>query len=93
MQQNNKNVVNSILDIPNVGKKIAGYLKVLEINRPDQLRGTDPFVLYTRLCEKQNQRYDPCLLDTFMAAVDFMNGAEARPWWRYTAERKKRYNL
>jgi hypothetical protein len=28
------------------------------------------------------------VLDTFMAATDFMRGAAAAPWWKYTAERK-----
>ncbi|MCK7491764.1 MAG: helix-hairpin-helix domain-containing protein [Comamonadaceae bacterium] len=31
------------------------------------------------------------MLDTFIAAVDFMRGADPRPWWSYTAERKLRY--
>jgi hypothetical protein len=35
------------------------------------------------------QRLDPCLLDTIIAAVRFMGGEEARPWWAYTAERKQ----
>jgi hypothetical protein len=29
------------------------------------------------------------LLDTFIAAVRFMEGAPKKPWWKYTAERKK----
>ena len=33
------------------------------------------------------QRHDPCLLDTFNAAVDFANGGPARPWWEYSRER------
>jgi hypothetical protein len=33
------------------------------------------------------------VLDTFMAATAFMGGAEARPWWDYTAERKARYGV
>ena len=44
--------------------------------------------LYRRLCEATGQRQDPCVLDTFMAATDFMRGAPAAPWWKYTAERK-----
>jgi hypothetical protein len=31
------------------------------------------------------------VLDTFMAAVDFMNGVAAAPWWAYTAQRKALY--
>ena len=28
------------------------------------------------------------MLDTFMAASDFMRGAPPAPWWSYTAQRK-----
>jgi hypothetical protein len=28
---------------------------------------------------------------TFISAVRFMEGAPARPWWHYTAERKKKF--
>jgi len=34
-------------------------------------------------------RHDPCLLDAFISAVRFLDGGPARPWWSYTAERKK----
>ena len=36
-------------------------------------------------------RQDPCVLDTFMAATDFMRGAQPTPWWHYTAQRKQTY--
>jgi Pathogenicity locus len=29
------------------------------------------------------------LLDTFIAAVRFMEGEPKKPWWKYTAERKR----
>jgi hypothetical protein len=35
------------------------------------------------------ERHDPCLLDTFVAAVRFMGSEPARPWWAYTAECKR----
>jgi hypothetical protein len=44
-------------------------------------------VLYQKLNAATGTRNDPCVLDTFMAAVDFMNGAAAAPWWAYTAQR------
>jgi hypothetical protein len=34
---------------------------------------------------------DPCVLDTFIAITRFMGGEAAKPWWAYTAERKKRF--
>ena len=35
-------------------------------------------------------RQDPCLLDTFTAAVDFATNGPARPWWEYSRERLSR---
>jgi Pathogenicity locus len=29
------------------------------------------------------------LLDTFIAAVRYMEGEPKKPWWKYKAERKK----
>ena len=33
--------------------------------------------------------HDPCLLDTFIAAVRYMEGGPKTPWWKFTAERKR----
>mgnify|MGYP000929561606 CR=1 FL=1 len=77
--------------IPNIGPAIAGDLRLLGISKPAELRGRDAFVLYQQLCAITGVRQDPCVLDTFLAAVDFMRGAAAAPWWRYTAERKALY--
>jgi Pathogenicity locus len=74
--------------LPNIGPAIAADLRLIGIERPADLRGKDAFFLYRQLCEKTGQRHDPCVLDTFMAATDFMRGAPAAPWWKYTAERK-----
>ena len=77
--------------LPNIGPAAAADLRLMGITEPQQLRGQDAFGLYQQLCELTNQRHDPCVLDTFMAAVDFMDGAAARPWWNYTPERKLKY--
>jgi hypothetical protein len=45
--------------------------------------------MYDDLCRITGQRHDPCLLDTFIAAVRFMEGAPKTPWWKYTPERKR----
>jgi hypothetical protein len=74
--------------LPNVGPALAADLRLIGIQRPAELRGQDPLVLYRRLCEATGQRQDPCVLDTFMAVTDFMRGAAAAPWWSYTAQRK-----
>ena len=74
--------------LPNIGPSLAGSLRLIGIRTPRDLRGKDAFVLYQKLCAATGQRQDPCVLDTFMAASDFMRGAPAAPWWKYTAERK-----
>jgi hypothetical protein len=77
-------------DIPNIGPSIAGNLRQLGIKSPAELPGRDPYAMYDDLCRITGQRHDPCLLDTFIAAVRFMEGEPKRPWWRYTAERKRK---
>jgi Pathogenicity locus len=77
--------------IPNIGKAMAADLHLLGIHKPEELRGRDAFVLYQQLCASTGQRHDPCVLDTLMAAIDFMRGAPAKPWWHYTAARKLVY--
>ena len=77
-------------EIPNVGPAVAADLRRLGITAPADLLGRDPYALYEGLCEITGQRHDPCLLDTFIAAVRFMAGGPKKPWWAYTAERKRR---
>ncbi len=77
--------------LPNIGPSIAADLRRIGIQRPQELAAEDALALYHRLCRASGKRQDPCVLDTFMAATDFMRGAEPRPWWQYTAQRKARY--
>jgi hypothetical protein len=78
-------------DIPNVRKSIAGDLRSLGIHEPEDLKGSDPWTLYQALCRKTKSRQDPCVRDTFMAAVAFVETGDKRPWWAYTKERKALY--
>ena len=77
--------------LPNIGPAMIEDFKVLDIAQPAQLAGKDPYTLYQRLCEITGIRHDPCVLDTFISAVRFMDGESPRPWWHYTAERKRLY--
>jgi hypothetical protein len=76
-------------DVPNVGPAVAAALRRLGITSPGDLVGRDPYAMYDDLCRLTGRRHDPCLLDTFIAAVRFMAGGPKRPWWAYTAERKR----
>jgi len=78
-----------VLDqIPNIGRSLAEDLRGIGIRTPKALVGKDPLRLYQTLNQKTGIRHDPCVLDTFMAAVAFMNGEGAKPWWAYTPQRK-----
>lgn len=78
----------SLEQLPNIGPRLAADLRLLGIRHPRELAGRDAYELYRALCRATGARQDPCVLDAFMAATDFMRGAPPRPWWTYTAERK-----
>jgi hypothetical protein len=77
--------------LPNIGPSLAADLRSIGVLHPRELVARDAFVLYQALCAKSGKRQDPCVLDTFMAATDFMRGAPAAPWWSYTPQRKAVY--
>jgi nucleotidyltransferase/DNA polymerase involved in DNA repair len=79
----------SLEDLPNVGKSVAADFRRLGVRTPRDLRGRDPYALYAALNRATGTRHDPCVLDTFIAAVRYVEGAPARPWWKYTQERKR----
>ncbi len=78
-----------LTDIPNIGKAMEADLIGLGIATPADVKRMDPMKTYDRLRDPMGQRHDPCVLDTFMAAHDFMNGGPAQPWWHFTEQRKK----
>lgn len=77
-------------EIPNIGASIAKNLCGIGVETPEQLRNEDGLELYLELNAATGVRHDPCVADVFIAAVDFMNGGEVKPWWSYTAQRKRR---
>ncbi len=80
-----------LAQIPNIGPAMIRDFEMLGIRKPADLKGKDAFALYQKINKKSGTRHDPCVLDTYMAAIDFMNGAGPKAWWRYTKERKKKY--
>ena len=78
-------------DIPNIGPATAGDFAVLGIRSPAELAKQDPYALYARLQQLTGVPQDPCVCDSFIAAVRFMQGGPAVPWWHYTAERKRHF--
>ena len=77
--------------LPNIGPSLAADLRLLGVLHPRELAARDAFSLYQSLCVKTGKRQDPCVLDTFIAATEFMRGGDPKPWWTYTAQRKAFY--
>ena len=73
--------------IPNVGPAIARRLLALGVTGPEDLRGADPEALFERAAALAGHPEDPCLLDTFTAAVAFAETGDDRPWWAFSRER------
>jgi hypothetical protein len=80
-----------LTDIPNLGTSLSADLESVGVRTPEDVRRMDPYATYVALGEPMGRRHDPCVLDTFMAAHDFMNGGPAQPWWKFTARRKLLY--
>lgn len=89
MAKKSREGVASLRDIPNVGPRTEEDFHRLGITRPEQLIGKDGLALYRKICRVDGVRHDPCVIDVFMAAVDYMEGAPKRPWFWYTPKRKK----
>ncbi len=89
MKNPDRKTVAKLTLLPNIGPAMAEDLRLVGIRRPHELIGKNAYELYAKLCEKTAQQHDPCVIDVFLAAVDFMEGGEAAPWWKFTAERKK----
>jgi len=87
-----RKTVTELTELPNIGPAIAEDLRVIGVRCPQDLIRQDPYRLYESLCQKTGERHDPCVLDVFLAVVDFMEGGKAVPWWKFTAQRKKNFN-
>jgi hypothetical protein len=89
MKNTDRKTVQRLEALPNIGKAIAGDLRLVGIQRPQDLIGRNPYDLFDELRRVTGEEHDPCVLDVFLSVVDFMEGGDPAPWWRFTTERKK----
>ncbi|GAA0329507.1 helix-hairpin-helix domain-containing protein [Morganella psychrotolerans] len=75
-------------DLPNVGKAAADDLRLLGYEKPEEITGSDPVIMYEMLCAITGVRQDPCVMDVFWSVTDFLGGQPAQSWWNYTERRK-----
>ena len=83
--------VSNFQQIKNIGPALADDFIRIKLRRPQDLVGKDPLKLYQKVCKTDGSFHDPCVLDCFISAVEFMNGKPPKVWWSYTDARKKKY--
>jgi len=80
-------------DLVSVGPAIAADFALLGISSVAELAKQEPEALYKELCRKTGVHQDPCVLDTFCAAVaqarDPKLPLEKCKWWYWSGLRKK----
>ena len=89
MKSPDRQIISQLTDLPNIGEAMARDLRTVNIRHPQQLIGKDAYHLYDKLCRTTGKNHDPCVIDVFLSVVDFMNGGESKPWWKFTAKRKE----
>ena len=82
--------LHTLTDLPNIGKAGEEDLRILGINKPEDIIGLCPYSMHVALCEKTGVLHDVCVIDIFISITRFMDGDDPKPWWRYTSERKDR---
>src|ERR1700722_3839242 len=81
-------------DLVSVGPPIERDFEIMGIRSVAQLANQNPRKMYDKLCKLTGERQDPCVLDTFEAAVaqaaNPRLSAEKCQWWYYSRIRKAR---
>ena len=74
----------------NIGPAMLADFEILSIFTVSQLALQEADELYFKLCEVTGRRHDPCVHDTFAAAIHQAKTGEAQNWWAFTPSRKLR---
>src|SRR5713101_3741345 len=81
-----------LTDLISIGPAMLRDFELLGIRTVAQLARQNPRRLYARLGRATGQRQDPCVLDTFCAAVAQARNprlpAEKCQWWYWSRKRK-----
>lgn len=83
-------------DLISIGPAMLRDFELLGIRSVAQLAKQNPQRMYEKMGHLTGQRQDPCVLDTFCAAVaqakNPLLAAEKCQWWWWSRKRKKRSN-
>ena len=79
-------------DLVSIGKAMLRDFERLGVSSVEQLALEDPDELYERISTLDGKLHDPCVLDTYRAAVaqarDPELPEEQRNWWWWSRQRK-----
>ena len=77
--------------LPAIGPSLAADLRLLGVKSIADLARRDPERLYARLCDRTDEKQDPCVLYTFRCAVYASRTAlpdtELLKWWNWMERR------
>jgi nucleotidyltransferase/DNA polymerase involved in DNA repair len=76
--------------LANIGPAMLRDFELLGITTVEQLAQHTADGLYQQLADITGHRHDPCVWDTFRAAIHEAQTDEKTSWWHWTAERKAR---
>lgn len=77
-------------ELRNIGKAMLADFALLGVASVTDLAKLDADELYGRLCVLTGARHDPCVHDTFAAAIHEARTGEALDWWAFTPLRRAR---
>ena len=77
-------------DLRNIGQAMLKDFALLKIRSVAQLAECDADDLYERIQKLTHTRHDPCVWDTYAAAIHQSKTGEALDWWEFTKQRKAR---
>jgi hypothetical protein len=81
-------------ELISIGPAMLKDFEMLGIRSVEELARRDPQRMYERMERLTGQRQDPCVLDTFCAAVAQAKNprlpAEQCQWWWWSKKRKQR---
>ncbi len=75
-------------DLRNIGKAMLADFSLLGVDSVEALATCEPTELYERLQILTGHRQDPCVLDTFAAAIHEAKTGERLNWWVFSRARK-----
>jgi len=90
MAQARKSNHSDLAGLRNIGPAMLADFQLLGIGKVADLVAQDADALYLRLCKLTHARHDPCVHDTFAAAIHQARTGEALAWWAFTPARKER---